>query len=77
MRQILLAATAVERGDPMAASILAGALDAARRGGFLNTVVTTAPQVTSYLAGHPAEVRQDPVHPAAHRRGSRGTRGTA
>ena len=60
VRQILLAATAVERGDPRTASILAGAVDTARRGGFLNTVVTTAPQVTSYLAGHAAELRQDP-----------------
>jgi LuxR family transcriptional regulator, maltose regulon positive regulatory protein len=60
VRQLLLAATAVERGDPMTASVLADALDTARRGGFLNTVVTTAPQVTSYLAGHPAQLRQDP-----------------
>jgi LuxR family maltose regulon positive regulatory protein len=60
VRQVLLAATAVERGDPGTASILAGAVDTARRGGFLSTVVTTAPQVTSYLAGHPAELRQDP-----------------
>ena len=59
VRQLLLAATAVERGDPMTPSILAGAVDTARRGGFLNTVVTTAPQVTSYLAGHPAQLRQD------------------
>jgi LuxR family transcriptional regulator, maltose regulon positive regulatory protein len=60
VRQILLAATAVERGDPMTASILAAAVDTARRGGFLSTVVTTAPQVTNYLAGHPAQLRQDP-----------------
>jgi LuxR family maltose regulon positive regulatory protein len=60
VRQLLLAAAAVERGDPMTASILADALETARRGGFLNTVVTTAPQVTSYLAGHPAQLRQDP-----------------
>ena len=59
VRQLLLAATAIERGDPMTPSILAGAVDTARRGGFLNTVVTTAPQVTSYLAGHPAQLRQD------------------
>jgi LuxR family transcriptional regulator, maltose regulon positive regulatory protein len=58
-RQILLAAAAIERGDPMTAGVLSGALDAARRGGFLNTVVTTAPQVTSYLAGHSAELRPD------------------
>jgi LuxR family transcriptional regulator, maltose regulon positive regulatory protein len=60
VRQILLAATAVERHDPMTPSILAGAVDTARRGGFLNTVVTTAAQVTSYLAGHPDQLRQDP-----------------
>jgi LuxR family transcriptional regulator, maltose regulon positive regulatory protein len=60
VRQILLAATAVERRDPMTPAVLAGAVDTARRGGFLNTVVTTAPQVTSYLAGHPAQLRQDP-----------------
>jgi LuxR family maltose regulon positive regulatory protein len=84
VRQLLLAATAVERGDPMTASILADALDTARRGGFLNTVVTTAPQVTSYLAGHPAQLRHDPytqqligaaldvraAHPAASRSGN-------
>ena len=50
VRQILLAATAIECGDPMFASILAAAVDTARRGGFLSTVVTTAPQVTDYLA---------------------------
>ena len=60
VRQILLAAAAIERGDPATAGILAGALDAARRGGFLNTVVTTAPQVTSYLVEHAAQVRPDP-----------------
>ncbi len=60
VRQLLLAASAVERGDPMTASVLADALDTARHGGFLNTVVTTAPQVTSYLAGHPAQLRPDP-----------------
>jgi LuxR family maltose regulon positive regulatory protein len=59
VRQVLLAATAVERRDPMTASILAAAVETARRGGFLNTVVTTAPQVTAYLAGHPAQP-QDP-----------------
>ncbi len=59
VRQILLTAAAVERADPGSASLLAGVLDAARREGFLNTVVTTAPQVTSYLAGHPGELQQD------------------
>jgi LuxR family transcriptional regulator, maltose regulon positive regulatory protein len=60
VRQVLLAAAAVERGDPMAAGILDAAVDTARREGFLNTVVSTASQVTSYLAGHPAQLRQDP-----------------
>ena len=60
MRQILLAAAAIERGDPMAASILGGALQTARRDGFLNTVVTAAPQVTSYLIVDSAQARPDP-----------------
>ena len=60
VRQILLAAAAIERGDPMAASILGGALQTARRDGFLNTVVTAAPQVTSYLIVDSAQARPDP-----------------
>jgi LuxR family transcriptional regulator, maltose regulon positive regulatory protein len=60
LRQILLAAAAIGRGDPMAASILGGALQTARRGGFLNTVVTAAPQVTSYLITDSAQARPDP-----------------
>ena len=60
LRQILLAAAAIERGDPSAGRILAGVLDAARRGGYLNTVVTAAPQVTSYLVEHSAQQRPDP-----------------
>jgi LuxR family maltose regulon positive regulatory protein len=59
-RQILIAAAAIERGDPMAAGILGGALEAARHGGFLNTVVTTAPEVTSYLVEHSTQMRPDP-----------------
>ena len=59
-RQLLMAAAAIERGDPMAAGILGGALEAARAGGFLNTVVTTAPQVTSYLVEHSTQLRPDP-----------------
>jgi LuxR family maltose regulon positive regulatory protein len=58
--QILLAAAAIERGDPLAEGILAGALEAARRGGFLHTVVTAAPQVTSYLIEHSAQAGPDP-----------------
>jgi LuxR family maltose regulon positive regulatory protein len=60
MRQILLAAAAIVRGDPMAGGIVGGALEAARHGGFLNTVVTTAPEVASYLVEHSAQVRPDP-----------------
>jgi LuxR family transcriptional regulator, maltose regulon positive regulatory protein len=59
-RQILLAAAAIERGDPTAAGILGGGLEAARHGGFLNTVVTTAPEVTSYLVEHSTQLRPDP-----------------
>ena len=59
-RQILLAAAAIGRGDPMTAGIVSGVLEIARREGFLNTVVTTAPQVTGYLAGHSAQLRPDP-----------------
>ena len=32
----------------------------ARRGGFFNTVVTTAPQVTSYLVEHTTHMQRDP-----------------
>ena len=45
----------------MTAGTVGGVLHAARRGGFLNTVVTTAPQVTSYLIEHWAHVRPDPL----------------
>ena len=58
--QLLLAATAIERGDPMTAGIVGGALQAARQGGFFNTVLTTAPQVASYLIGHSPQMRADP-----------------
>ncbi len=60
VRQILLAAAAIERGDPMTGSILGGILQTARHEGFLNTVVTTAPQVTSYLVEHSTHMRPDP-----------------
>ena len=59
-RQILLAA-AIERDDPMAASTVAGVLQAARRGGFVNTVVTTASQVTGYLIEHAPQLQADPL----------------
>jgi LuxR family maltose regulon positive regulatory protein len=61
VRQVLRAATALERGDPAAGSILASALRVARHQGFVNTVVTIAPQVTGYLIEHAAKLRQDPA----------------
>jgi LuxR family maltose regulon positive regulatory protein len=60
IRELLLAAAAIERGDHVTASLLGGALHTARSLGFLNTVVTTAPQVTSYLVEHTARLRPDP-----------------
>jgi DNA-binding CsgD family transcriptional regulator len=60
VRQILLAAAAIERSDAAAAGIVGGVLETARRGGFLNTVVTTAPRVTAYLVEHSADMRPEP-----------------
>ncbi|WP_305873700.1 helix-turn-helix transcriptional regulator [Kutzneria sp. CA-103260] len=60
IRQLLLAATAISRSDPMTVNILAGALHTARLGGFCNTVVATAPQVTEYLVGHWTSPYPDP-----------------
>jgi LuxR family maltose regulon positive regulatory protein len=60
VRQILLAAVAIERGDPAADGILGGAVQRARQEGYINTLVSTAPQVTSYLVGHAARMRSDP-----------------
>ncbi len=60
VRQILLAAAALERADPAAAGAVGGVLEVARKGGFVNTVVTAAPPVTSYLAGHAAQLRPGP-----------------
>ncbi len=60
VRQLLLAAVAIERGDRAVASILGGALHAARRHGFLNTVVMTSPEVSTYLVEHAAELLPDP-----------------
>jgi LuxR family transcriptional regulator, maltose regulon positive regulatory protein len=59
VRQVLLAAAAIERGDPMTASILGVVLQASRGEGFINTVVTTAPQVTAYLIEHSTQLRPD------------------
>jgi len=60
VRELLLAAAAMERGDHAASRVLGGALHAARSQGFLNTVITTAPQVTSYVVEHTAQLRSDP-----------------
>jgi len=60
VHELLLAAAAIERGDHAASSMLGGALHAARSQGFLNTVITTAPQVTSYVVEHTAQLRSDP-----------------
>ena len=60
VRELLLAAAAIERGDHVAASFAGGALHIARSLGFLNTVITTAPQVTSYMVEHAAQLRSDP-----------------
>jgi LuxR family maltose regulon positive regulatory protein len=58
--QLLSAAAAIERGDPAAARMVGGALHTARGQGFLNTVITTAPQIASYLIEHAAQLQSDP-----------------
>ena len=60
VRQVLLAADAIERGDPAAAGMLGRALHTARSQGFFNTVITAAPQVTSYMVEHAVQLRSDP-----------------
>ncbi len=60
VRQVLLAAAAIERNDPAVAGIIGDMLQAARHGDFLNTVVTTAPQVTRYLVEHSACMQPEP-----------------
>jgi LuxR family maltose regulon positive regulatory protein len=60
VREVLLAAAAIERGDPAAASLLGRALHTARSQGFFNTVIISAPQVTSYMVEHAAHLRSDP-----------------
>jgi LuxR family transcriptional regulator, maltose regulon positive regulatory protein len=60
VRQLLLAAAAIERGDPAAAAVVGGAVQIARQEGYLNTVVTTVPQVTSYLIEHAIPAQRDP-----------------
>jgi LuxR family transcriptional regulator, maltose regulon positive regulatory protein len=60
VRQALLAAVAIERDDPAAAGIVGGVLQAARNRRFLNTVVTSAPQLASYVIMHAARMQRDP-----------------
>ncbi len=60
VRQLLLAAVAIERGDPEAAGIIGGVLQEARHEGFLNTIVATVPQVTRYLVDHLTYAMPDP-----------------
>jgi LuxR family maltose regulon positive regulatory protein len=60
VHQVLLASTAIDRGDPAAAGLLGGVLRTARDQGLLNSVITTAPQLTGYLVEHAAELRPDP-----------------
>ena len=60
VRELLLAAAAIERGDPTAAGTVGSTLQTARHEGYFNTVVTTAPQVTSYLIEHIAQLPSDP-----------------
>jgi LuxR family maltose regulon positive regulatory protein len=64
IRELLLAATSIERDDPATEHVVTAAIQAARRGGFCNTVVTTAPQVTDYLVEHATPVRSDPYREA-------------
>jgi LuxR family maltose regulon positive regulatory protein len=59
VRQLLLAVGAMERDDSMTAGIVGGALQAASEGGFVNTVVTTDPQLASYLIEHSRQLRND------------------
>ena len=60
VRQILLAAAAIQRGDPRAAGIVGGVLEVARREGYLHTIVTTALEVKRYLVEHSAQMQPDP-----------------
>jgi LuxR family transcriptional regulator, maltose regulon positive regulatory protein len=60
VRQLLLAAAAIERGDPLAAGIVGGAVHMARPEGYLNTVVSIAPLVASYLIERAIPAQRDP-----------------
>ena len=58
--QALQAAVAISRADPRATVIVADLVDAARRSGYFNTLVTTAPQLTKFLIERSVQARQDP-----------------
>jgi LuxR family maltose regulon positive regulatory protein len=60
VRQVLLATAAIERGDPEAAGMVSAVLRTARHEGFLDTIVTTAPQLTRYLVEHSAHLQPEP-----------------
>jgi DNA-binding NarL/FixJ family response regulator len=60
VRELLLAGAAISRGGPMTKDILARAVQAAREGGFCNTVVTATPQVAGYLIEHSTPACSDP-----------------
>jgi LuxR family maltose regulon positive regulatory protein len=60
VHQILVAATAIECADPTALGVVGGVVTTARAEGYLNTVITTAPQVTSYLVEHLSQMQPDP-----------------
>ncbi len=60
VRQVLLAAAAIERDDRAAGSVVGGVLEAARNAGFLNTVVATAPALTRYLVEHSKQAHPEP-----------------
>ena len=60
IRQLLLAAVAIERGDDAAASILGSALHEARRLGFLNTIIMASPEFQRLLKDVGARIVADP-----------------
>jgi LuxR family transcriptional regulator, maltose regulon positive regulatory protein len=57
---LLLAEAAIDRGDPMAAGVVGSAVQTARQEGYVSTVVTIAPRVTSYLIERVVPGRRDP-----------------
>jgi LuxR family maltose regulon positive regulatory protein len=58
VRQLLLATAAIQRSDPLSTGVLGTALQCACESGFLNTVVTTAPLLATYLIEHSGQLRQ-------------------